>query len=171
MPTKDLIGMALALMGIAGGVIAACVSKRVRDVFFFGMIFLAPMTEDWDVNFVSRDFYRGTTRGFEFSLVDILSISLLFSALLVPRRGQSRGFWPASFGFMLIFFLYACFNVAIADPRLFGLFELSKMVRGLVIFLAVAFFVRGERELRLFLLGLGLIVSYEGILALKQRYL
>ena len=45
------------------------------------------------------------------------------------------------------------------------------MVRGLVIFLAVAFFVRGDRELRLFLLGLGLVVSYEGLLALKQRYI
>jgi hypothetical protein len=171
MPTKDLIGMALAVMGIAGGVIAASVSKRVRDFFFFGMIFLAPMTEDWDVNFVSRDFYRGTTRGFEFSLVDILSISLLFSALLVPRRGQSRGFWPASFGLLILMFLYACFNVAIADPKLFGLFELMKMVRGITIFLAVAFFVRDERGLRLFLCALCLVVAYEGYLALKQRYL
>ena len=59
--------------------------------------------------------YRGTTRGFEFSLVDILSISLLISAVLAPRReGQSRFFWPASFGMMLLFFAYACFNVAMA---------------------------------------------------------
>src|SRR5436190_3508391 len=134
------------------------------------MIFLAPMTEDFDINFVSRDFYRGTTRGFEFSLVDILSISLLVSGLLVPRRGQSRAFWPASLGFMLLFFCYACFNVGIADPKIFGLFELSKMLRGLTIFLAVAFFVRSERDLRLFILALGFVVSYEGFLALKQRY-
>jgi hypothetical protein len=171
MQPKDFIGLVLAVMGVLGGVAVLSVWRRGRDFAFVAMLVLAPMTEDYDINFVSRDFYRGTTRGFEFSLVDILSISLLLSGLLVPRRGQSRGYWPASFGFMLIFFLYACFNVAIADPRLFGLFELSKMVRGLTIFLAVAFFVRGERELRLFLLGLGLIVSYEGILALKQRYL
>lgn len=163
--------MALAVVGVMGGVTVLCVWKRARDFFFVAMLVLAPMTEDYDVNFVSRDFYRGTTRGFEFSLVDILSMSLLFSALLLPRKGQSRGYWPASFGLMLLFFAYACFNVGIADPRLFGLFELSKMVRGLIIFLAVAFFVRGERELRLFLLGLGLIISYEGILALKQRYI
>ncbi len=163
--------MALAVIGVIGGVAVLCVWKRARDFFFVAMLVLAPMTEDYDVNFVSRDFYRGTTRGFEFSLVDILSISLLFSALLLPRKGQSRGYWPASFGLMLLFFAYACFNVGIADPRLFGLFELSKMVRGLTIFLAVAFFIRGERELRLFLLGLGLIISYEGILALKQRYI
>ena len=171
MQPKDFIGLVLAVIGVLGGVAVLSVWKRARDYAFVAMMVLAPMTENFDVNFVSRDFYRGTTRGFEFSLVDILSISLLFSGLLLPRKGQSRGYWPASFGFMLVFFAYACFNVAIADPKLFGLFELSKMVRGLIIFLAVAFFVRGERELRLFLLGLGLIVSYEGILALKQRYI
>src|ERR1051325_8595196 len=171
MQPKDFIGLVLAAIGVFGGVAILSVWKRARDYAFVLMLVLAPMTENYDVNFVSRDFYRGTTRGFEFSLVDILSMSLLFSGLLLPRKGQSRGYWPASFGFMLVFFAYACFNVGIADPKLFGLFEVSKMVRGLIIFLAVAFFVRGERELRLFLLGLGLIVSYEGILALKQRYI
>src|SRR5947209_2373082 len=171
MEQKNFIGLSLAFIGIFGGTVATCFSKRLRDLFFIGMIVLAPMTEHVDINFVSRDFYRGTTRGFEFSLVDILSLSLLFSALLAPRRGQSRGFWPASFGLLLIYFLYACFNVALADPRLFGLFELSKMVRGMAILLAVAFYVRRERELTLFLLALGLIVCYEGLLGLKQRYL
>src|SRR5882672_3505635 len=91
---KDLIGLALLVIGVFGGAVASSCSKRLRDFIFLGMIVLAPMTEDYDVNFVSRDFYRGTTRGFEFSLVDILSISLLASLLLVPR-GRSRGYWPA----------------------------------------------------------------------------
>src|SRR2546422_10633736 len=132
MPQKDLIGLVLMTIGILGGIVVTCLSKRVRDVFFTSMIVLAPMTEDWDINFVSRDFYRGTTRGFEVSLVDILSLSLLASAILAPRKGNSRGFWPAGLGLMLLFFCYACFNVGIAEPKLFGLFELSKMVRGLV---------------------------------------
>src|SRR2546423_13309710 len=114
MQNKELIALVLIIIGIFGGVLLTCISTRARDVFFLGMVFLAPMTEDWDVNFVSRDFYRGTTRGFEFSLVDILSISLLLSALIIPRRGQSRGYWPAGLGLMLLFFAYACFNVSIA---------------------------------------------------------
>src|SRR5258706_1424811 len=170
MENKDLIGLVLVVIGVSGGILLTCISSRARDLFFIGMVLLAPMTEDYDVNFVSRDFYRGTTRGFEFSLVDILSISLLAGLLLVPR-GRSRGYWPASLGLMLLFFCYACFNVGIADPKLFGLFELSKMLRGLTIFLAVAFYVRGERELRFFIFALGLIVFYEGALSLKQRYL
>ena len=98
MPQKDLIALVLLGCGIAGGVGVACVWKRARDFFFVLMIFLSPMTEFVDVNFVSRDWYRGTTRGFEVSLVDVLSLSLLGALVLAPRRGQSRGFWPASFG-------------------------------------------------------------------------
>jgi hypothetical protein len=134
------------------------------------MIFLAPMTENYDVNFWSRDFYRGTTRGIEISLVDVLSLSLLVSAILAPKRGESRGFWPAGFGLMLLFFLYCCCNVAMSDPKIFGIFELSKMVRGLTIFLAAAFYVRSGRELRLFVWALACVVCYEGLLALRQRY-
>ncbi len=171
MEQKNLIGLTLLAIGMVGGAGAACISKRLRDVFFCMMVFLAPLTERVDINFVSRDWYRGTTRGFEVSLVDILAFSLVVSALLVPRRGQSRGYWPASLGFMLLLFFYACFNVAIADPKLFGAFELLKLIRGMTIFLAVAFFLRSERELRLLLATLGALVCYEGLLALEQRYL
>jgi len=65
LPQKDLIAAALLLVALFGGVIVTSCSKRIRDIFFVGMILLAPMTEDYDVNFLSRDFYRGTTRGIE----------------------------------------------------------------------------------------------------------
>ena len=133
MQQKDLIALTLIAVGIFGGVLVTCASTRMRDAFFVLMVFLAPITERFDVNFVSRDFYRGTVRGFEFSLVDILSISLLISSVLVPRRGESRLYWPGSLGLMILFFLYSAFNVAIAEPKIFGLFELSKMVRGITI--------------------------------------
>jgi hypothetical protein len=171
MAQKDLIAFVLLGCGIVGGIGVACVWKRARDLFFVLMVFLAPMTELFDVNFVSRDWYRGTTRGFEISLVDVLSLSLLGSFLLAPKRGESRGFWPAGFGLMILLFLYACFNVGVAEPKLFGLFELSKMVRGIAIFLAVAFFIRGERELKLLVGTLAVAVCFEGLMALKQRYL
>ena len=71
---------------------------------------------------------------------------------------------------MLIYFLFASFCVAVADPKIFGLFELSKMLRGFVMFLAAAFYLRTERELKIFLYALGTIVCYEGLSALTERY-
>src|ERR1700722_3542519 len=168
---KALFGLTVVPAAIVGGCIMASLSRRVRDLFFVLLVFLSPMIELVDVNFVSREWYRGTSRGFEFSILDILSISLLVSAVLFPRRGEARMYWPASLGLMLLFFFYACGNVAASEPRLFGLFELFKMIRGIILFLAVAFYVRGERELSLLIFALAALVCFEGLLALKQRYL
>jgi hypothetical protein len=170
MERKDQIAIALLLGCTFGGIILTSLSQRIRDVFFFLMVTLSAVTEMIDVNFVSKEWYRGTTCGYEVSLVDVISISVLVSSIIRPRSGEKRWYWPASFGQMVIYFLFTAFCVAVADPKIFGLFELSKMVRGLVMFLAVAFYLRSERELRLFILALGTIVCYEACTGLVQRY-
>ena len=171
MERKDLIGLGLLFCGTCGGIVLTCLSQRIRDVFFFLLVTLSAVTESIDINFVSREWYRGTTCGFEVSFVDVLSMSLLASAILRPRSGEKRWFWPASFGWMLVYFMFAGLCVGLADPKLFGLFELSKMVRGMVVFLAAALYLRSERELRLFLWALGVVVCFEGLVALRQRYI
>jgi hypothetical protein len=171
MDTKTLFGLTVIPAAFCGGMVAACISKRIRDLFFVMLVFLSPLIERLDLNYVSREWYRGTSRGFEISVLDILAFSLLTGVVLVPRRGESRGYWPASLGPMLLFLVYASINVAMADPKLFALFELFRMFRGLLLVLAVAFYLRGERELRLFVFSLALMVCYQGLLALKQRYL
>jgi hypothetical protein len=170
MPMKALFGLTVIPGMMLAGIVLASLSKRIRDLFFMLLVFFAPMIEHLDVNFDSHEWYRGTQRGFEVSLLDVLSISLLASSLLAPRRGESRGFWPPGFGIMLLYFAYACFNVGMTEPQIFGLFGLFEMVRGCIVMLAVAFYLRSERELRILLYTLGLLVCYEGLLALKQRY-
>ena len=170
MEEKELLGLVVVPMGILGAILVSALSKRVRDLFFIALVVLAPMIEHLDVNFVSREWYRGTSRGFEVSLLDFFSFGLLFGSLIAPRRGVSRAYFPGSLGFMLLFFVYAAFNVAISEPRLFGFFELWKLVRGLVIFLAIAFYLRSEREMRLLIFSLAVSVIYQAVLAFKQRY-
>lgn len=170
MGIKAIFGLTVVPAAMCGAILVACLSQRIRDLFFILLVFLSPIIERFDVNFWSREWYRGTARGFEVSVPDILALGLLGAAVLAPRRGEARAFWPASFGFQLLFFFYACAMVALQDPKLFGLFELFKMLHGLILVLAVAFYLRSERELRLLILSLGTLVCYEGLLALKQRY-
>lgn len=170
METKYILAAAYLSVAGFGGITVACLSQRARDVFFFLLVTMSALTERWDVNFVSREWYRGTTCGFEISLVDVFAISLLVSAVLTPREGEKRWFWPGSLGLMVLFFLFSMVCVALADPKLFGLFSLLKIYRGLIVFLAVALYVRSERELRIFLYALAAIVCYEAFQAVEQRY-
>jgi O-antigen ligase len=169
MEAKDLIGVSFFLIATLVGAFVTSLSFRARDAAFFLMIALTVVTFRLDVNFHSHYWYRGTTRGLEFSLVDILAWSVLISSFLFPGAGGRRWFWPAGLGFMLLFFFYACGNVAFSDPKIYGVFELSKMLRGILFFLATAWFIRGERELAIFVFALGCAVCFEGAIALKQR--
>jgi hypothetical protein len=168
MEFKDLIGLGISA-GIIPVSILACCSRRIRDVAFFLMIALSAILFKVAINFDSHFWYRGTTRGFEFSIVDILAIGVLGGSLLRPRPGQQRWFWPASLGLMLFFFFFACINVGYSDPKIFGLFELSKMVRGIIVFLAAAMFVRSNRELSILVLALCADAIFEGALGIKEK--
>lgn len=171
MATKDVIGLGLLLFAIPTTVAACCLSQRARDAAFFLMSALVAFSARLTMNFDSHYWYRGTTTGFEYSVMDVLALGVLAGSLLCPRRGERRHFWPASFGLLLLYFFYACGNVIGADPKVYGFFELSKILRGIVFFLAAAMFVRGERELSILVVAMGCTVCFEGALAVRERLL
>ena len=69
------------------------------------MMVLAVFAERMDVNFLSEEWYRGTTRGIQVSLIEILALGSFSPARFLSRReSQPRRFPPASLGLMLLYF-------------------------------------------------------------------
>lgn len=169
METRDLLDLTLIFLGVFLGALTSRSSTRIRDVVFFLLAFGVVVAPFFGVNFLNCTWYQGTSNGLEFSLVDVLALGLLVS-LLLPRRGPPTWFWPASLGFLLIFLVYCGVSVAASEPKLFGLLELSKMVRGLLVFLVAALFIRGRTELGILVVALGCATCLEGVLAFKQYY-
>jgi O-antigen ligase len=165
-----MVALGLVPLFTVMGAVVASWSQRVRDVFFFAMLSLAVVAERMDVNFFSEAWYRGTTRGIQITLVEMLAFGLLFGCW-VGRRGQERRrFWPGSLGLLLLFFVYAGISVVISQPRMFGLFELSRMFAAILVFLASAAYVRSVREWTLLVVALGCAVGFEGAWATKQHF-
>lgn len=156
---------------VPAGALLSTYSRRFRDALFVVMIISTAFINKIDINFIDRWWYHGTTRAIEISFIDFFSVMLLMGILMSMRRDRFRPFWPTSLGLMILFLGYACLNVLISDPKLFGFFELSKMVRGLIAFLAIVFYIRSEREVRLLLVTLSFLLIYEGSLAVWQRYI
>ena len=171
MKPAHAIALVLIPFLTVAGAIAVTWSRRIRDLFFFLMLSLAVLVERMDVNFFSEAWYRGTTRGLQITLIEMLAFSLLAGCLLGRREGERRWFWPASLGFMLACFAYAVVSVVISEPKIFGLFELSKMAGGILVFLAVAAYVRSQREWTFLLVALGCVVGFEGCWAVKQHFI
>ena len=172
MELKDLIGLLFLAVAIPAVVAVVYHSERARDAAFVVMVFSCVISDRLGINFISDYwYYRGSTRGFEFCLSDVLALGILAASILAPKEGESRWYWPAGLGFMILYFLYCCFSVTISDPKLFGLFELSKIARGIVIFVATALYVRGERQLKFLVWALVGTVAVEGLMAVKHRFI
>jgi O-antigen ligase len=171
MTPEHMIALAgIPLFTVAASLAAAC-SRRVRAVFFVAILGLCVFTERMQVNFFSEAWYRGTTRGIQVSLVEMLAFALLFGCWTSRRLPGRRLFWPGSLGLLLLYFLYCCFSVAASQPKVFGAFELSKILASILVFAASAAYVRTRSEWTLLLVTLGCVVGFEGIWALKQHFL
>jgi len=179
-PMKEAIFFAGFFLCVPVGILLVMLSRRIHAICFGALIFGTTNTTAFlslpipmDINFLSREWYRGTTRGIEVSYLDLLTVIVLIGTIVVrSREGRKPFFWPKSLGWMLAFLAYCCLHtIAIADPKLFALFEISKTIRGIAVFYAVALFVRSNRDLEVFLWALSAAVGYEAAVCLRDRYI
>lgn len=168
--TKHLLALILLIGGGSLGLFLTLMWQRTRDVALFAFLFGAVLVDRMSVSFLGMYWYRGTSRGIEFSALDLIPLCLLVATVLVPRYQRGRFYWPASFGLLLVYFAYCFLSVWNADPHIYGVWELAKMLRGLLVFFAAAMFVRTRRELVIVVVALCCAVSFESLNAFEQRF-
>ncbi len=168
METKSIIFLILSGVVIPVGIVAVGRNPRWKDACACLLLFGTTEYSLRQINFFTREWYRGTTRGFEFCWLDFLWIFILVDEYRKRREGQ-RVQRPYALIAMGVFLAYNALNVALSDPKLFGLFELSKMLRGILVFVAMAHYVKSERELRLLVWALGVAVIYEWMATVHSR--
>jgi len=170
MTPAHMVALALIPLLTVAGAVAATLSQRIRDVFFFAMVSLAVFAERMDVNFFSKAWYRGTTRGIQISLIEMLAFGLLLGCWIGRRGGERRLFWPGSLGLILLYFVFAGVSVVASEPKIFGVFELSNIFASILVFLASAVYVRSRREWAVLVVALGCAVGFEGAWAVRQHF-
>src|SRR4051812_29583672 len=104
--TKDLVGLLLLPIGCIAMTILLLIRPQLRVASLFLLTAGLPASGMFDINIFSAYWYRGTTRGFEFTVFDVIAVGMLFSSLISPRAEQRRWYWPASLGLMVIFLGY-----------------------------------------------------------------
>ncbi len=168
--TKHILALIILIAFGSGTFFATLLSQRLRDAALFVFVLGAVVVTRMDVTFLGIFWYRGTSRGIEISALDILPACLLVATLLLPRYPRGRFYWPASLGLMFVYFLYCCVSVATSEPQIYGVWELTKMLRGIMVFLAAALFIRTRRELGIVVAALCTAVCLEGFNCLEQRF-
>jgi hypothetical protein len=167
---KHLLAIILLIGCGAAGLFATLFSHRMRDLALFAFIVGAVFVEKMSVTFLGVFWYRGTSRGIEITGLDLLPLCLLVATFAIPRYERGRFYWPASLGVLLLYLGYCTASVLHAQPQLFGLWELTKIVRGVMVFLAAALFVRTRREVGIVVLALCCTAWIESFNAFEQHY-
>lgn len=117
----------------------------------------------------SVEFYRGHTKGFEASLIEIVAIALLVSAAL--RRGRDFRWLPPGTGFYLAWCALSCLSLIPAANKLYALMAAVKFTKAVLVFIGAFQALRDEEDLRWLLHALAFSLVLQALVGLKMRYL
>ncbi len=140
---------------------------RWHGVWTAAVLFLTVKTVD--INFWSRRFYRGTSRGFEVSLVDLMMLSMALYLLLYRR--QTLRWWPRGSVWYSLFFLGSVVSLSGSDIWLYSGFELLKMLRMYLMFWVMYQWLQDPALWRWVYHSMGIVMAYIFLTMLQQKYL
>jgi hypothetical protein len=141
----------------------------LQRLAFFLMVFLSVGHVDYVMMSPGfGDFYRGHTRGYEFTLMEAMAVVLLFAG---RGRPQEQGRWlPPGAGLWLVYCLVASFSIFNSANANYTMMAIVKYVKILVIFMATFHFLREESDLHFWLKTIAILLIFQSVLALYQKY-
>jgi O-antigen ligase len=175
---KDLFKIILALVLYGGfgpllGVMMA--SRRAWQRALFGFMIFMPTLQPGRFTLMigSIEKYRGHTKGYEISLIEVFAIALIIAVAQSPRDPlvpPRKGLPPGTVWYVL-WTVAGLLSVANAWDASLAWMAFSRFGKGVLIFVAAAMYLRDEKDLRPALTGLVLSLVVQGWICMKMRYL
>lgn len=164
--------VALALYGGLAPILGWWLASRrvCQRVVFAGMLVLTVMRPG---NFMMMiggiETYRGHTKGYEISLIEVLALALLFAVRRASRGSQAA--WIPGLGWYLLWCGLSLVSMFGSYEPTYALMALSRFAKGAIIFAAAAVYLRDEKDLRWAVGALAGALFHHGLLCLKMRLL
>jgi len=164
---KYIIFFIVIFAGIPIGYMLAKKYPRIENLLWFLLLFFTARTED--INFISMQTYRGTSKGFEIGLVDITAVILFF--IIYNRREKYPLTLPMGSYLYFIYFAFSALSIINSDIYVYSFFELWKMIRMYFYFFVIYNLIRSFKDIEQFLKYMAIIVFFITMIVLKQKYL
>ncbi len=152
--------------------------SREGQRWVFGMMVF--MTS-WHINkftlmLDSVEMYRGHTKGFEFSFIEILALALIVaSAAGRPKKDPSpkalRWRWLPPGALLYLLYCAACWvSVFVAPNTLYGVMAGIRFTKAVIILIGAFQFVRDEGDIRFLLKAVAFTLGVQLLVVLKMKY-
>ncbi|MDQ8206926.1 hypothetical protein QEH52_05360 [Coraliomargarita sp. SDUM461003] len=145
-------------------------ARRLEDFAMYVLLFLLGLKIDTTVLMLgSIEWYRGVTKGYEFTMMEVVAISLIFSSLFNSKR---KFIWlPTG---TILWFLY----VGASSLSIFSALEINyvcmsllKHIKVWLIVYALANYVRSRREAHVVLSGITVMLMYQFVIVAKMKWI
>ena len=165
---KYLIFFSCLFIGVPLGIILSNKYPVIeKGVFILVVFFTCEMV---DINFISMENYRGTSKGFEFGLVDI-SLYILLGLVLKRRFKQKIVAYPPGSILYGLYFLFSVLSILNADIIIYSGFEISKMLRMYLYYWTLFNYLIHADRLSKIMPAIGVVIVYVFVIVMKQKYI
>jgi len=144
-------------------------NRRLEKFIHFLYIFLT--TEEITINFFSREFFKGTSRGFEVGIVDLLGL-ILYSVILMRASKYPPKIVPPGAPIYFILFTFSLISITNAAPgyQLHSFFEIWKMIRMYLYFWINYNYIIYYSHYDTIIYSIRAIIFYISYHVLRQKY-
>ena len=164
---KYVIFFSVLLFGVPFNYIMARKFVQYEKFLWFLLLFFT--ANMIDINFVSMETYRGTAKGFEIGMVDIVVYSML--AIIIGRRDEYPLKVPPGTFLYSLYFFFSLLSIINSDVMVYSFFEIWKMIRMYIFFFVVYNMIRKFEEFDDIMIIVSLITIFITYTVLKQKYL
>lgn len=157
------------IIGPIGGLIISK-DRRMEDFAVCVLMFLLGLHINTTVLMLgSIEWYRGVTKGYEFTMMEILSVSLIFSTIF----NSKRNFILFPLGTILWFLYIGASSLSIFSALNINYVFMSilKHMKVWLIVWAIVNYVRSRREVHIVLTGLSIMLIYQFFIVAKMKWI
>ncbi len=158
----------LSLAGVP--VLAGVLAMRLKWIRWaiFGMVVGLCIYQPTAINFFSHEWYTGTARGMEISLIHLLALAVVLALALRGKRGPLLP--EGGIRIYAVYFFLCLPSLLNADDPLIGWLEVWKMILLFLFWHAVYRYLRATGDVGCVVMALALFTLADFVSVLRQHY-
>jgi hypothetical protein len=167
---KAFIGLGSYAVALPFGMLVLARYRRAEDAMAIALVFLLGLHIDRTIIMMnSIEWYRGTTKGFEFSMMNCAAIALIGASL---GRSSTRFRWfPLLTALWFVYVGISSLSIISAINREYVLMSIFKFAKVWLLAVAIGNYVRTDRHVHVVLHGAVIMIVYQFFFVAKMKWL
>ena len=158
---------AIAMMGVPPLAFIISLNRSWMKYAVWAMIAALAAYQGTAINFFSNEWYRGTSRGMEVSVVYLFAAAMLITAMIKRR---SPKFVPSAGAALFVIYFALCLpSWTSAENTLFSWMEIWKMIMLYMTYLSVRAYLNVTDDVKSVVRGLAVFVVFNFLLIVKDH--